>query len=155
MINTMELFRGCYEALELNQEEGREIFDKTFEQMFKEVLGVAPDIAVRCLDRLEAVKWNNYLTEEEARKAIAEEAWGIQDVEVCAVCAGDQPDCTPYYNKWALWATMNDIMSKHRGALLKRMSDQEAREVVYDMARETLTDTDPRRRRFVRSYFQV
>lgn len=99
----------------------------------------------------------NYMTEEEAMKIVrglkhqggetgarwkAEEVWAV---------SGDKKSCEPYYNCWALYATMNMLDSDHRKTLMPLTNTYET--VILEMALEKLKDVD--REKFVREYFEL
>ena len=61
----------------------------------------------------------------------------------------------PFYNKWALYATMNMEHSDH-GNIINKWADGDSdkyAEICYELAVSQLTDVD--RKEFVRSYFNI
>lgn len=68
---------------------------------------------------------------------------------------GGMTECEPFYNKWALWLTMNMESSDH-SRVLEKWSEGDANryaEACYDLAVSQLSDKD--RPHWLREYFSI
>ena len=122
-----------------------------------------PELAKKWLEKLEASEWNNYLSEGEAMEITAQlrnqdgrsgAHWSLQSF-IAAVESLELPvEHSPYFNKYALWATANMLYSDHAKSAKKYIADDSKLPAYfYDLAVEQLTDVD--RPHFVREYFKV
>ncbi len=107
------------------------------------------------IDRLEAVKWKNFLTAKEADTIVdsmnPKAPWGREQWKAAMTNAGYEMEKWPCYNKWALFATMNMIMSDSSDTLKKFVDEDSLFEAVYALAVDKLTDKD--RVFSIRKYF--
>lgn len=120
-----------------------------------------PEIAKKWLDKLEASEWNNYLSEGEAMEITAQlknqdgrtgAHWNIPTFVGAIESLGAPVENSPYFNKYALWATANMLYSDHAKSAHKYIGDESKMPAYfYDLAVEKLTDVD--RPHFVRKYF--
>lgn len=128
------------------------------------------------------MKFNNYLSEEEARKIVSEMVFDsndkkgttpweadrlFNDMKISKADAEDMgsedfiddetcySDVQPYYNRWALWATMNKYYADNYYALKKWVEENgrvpDFQRACYDFAIEQLMDQD--KPHWVRWYF--
>jgi hypothetical protein len=136
------------------------IFGEAGKWAFAGVLENAPALAEQWLARLEAVDWNNYLTDSEAGAVVAAlihrdgrrgPVWTAQQVRDAAAVAEVRTEYPPFYNFGALYATANMLASDHTESLSAVLPEEKVAPVVLAMTVEKLTDPD--RRSFARSYF--
>lgn len=130
---------------------------------FKELCRISPAHAQRWLDKLEAIEWHNYLSEEEAlllgAKLVNENDttrpyWEPSTLFMKIKELGLTCESMPYYNKHSLWLLMNHIHSIHYSTIKSIMKTEDAHEyfkVVYEFAHDKLTNVhNPY---FIRDYF--
>ena len=146
------------------------IFGHAERHMFRVLVERNSALADEWLALLEGVEYNNYLTEEEAKEV--SEHIENQDGTMgyhwpCAVLfpavesLGGVIEEKPYYNKYALAATMNMIYSDHAPSIAEDMGYKSPKDApnermalsCYRKAVEKLKDPD--RPRFVRWYFHM
>lgn len=122
-----------------------------------------PELAEKWVRRLEASRWNNYLTEEEASEIVhsllekqgdsyvQRYEWDFPAMKNAIESIGGKISEEPYYNCWALWATMNMIYSDHSDTINSFIQPNIRIKFYYKLAIDKLKDFD--RPRFVREYF--
>ena len=119
-----------------------------------------PDIAQRWLTKLEAGKWNNYLSQSEAESIVAGlinqdgsrgAHWTYETFKAAVESLGGKIQNEPFYNCWALWATANMLYSDHHKSVSEYVPREHEAKFFYMMASEKLKDID--RPKFVRNYF--
>lgn len=108
--------------------------------------------------------YNNYLSESEAKNIVkgfvhfdnsTGQKWTPEMLFEKVQELGGKIDDKPYYNKWALYTTMNMEHSDH-GNIISKYTNGDAdkyAELCYEFAVNQLTDKD--RKEFVRSYFDI
>lgn len=132
--------------------------------MFYSLVEKHPDLAEMWLKKLEASKWHNYLTEEEAEEVVeslmekrGEEyvqryEWDYPTFKNAVESLGGKLHEEPYYNCWALWATANMLYSDHNETIKEFIPVPNLRvKMYYKLAVDKLKDFD--RPHFVREYF--
>lgn len=92
-------------------------FGKVMTEMMDYLIHNNPDVAEEMIDKLEAIKWKQYLTQREAEvvvsKMIPKAPWS-RDVWKSAMEKLNLPiEEEPAYNKCALWVEMNKQYSDH------------------------------------------
>ena len=121
-----------------------------------------PEMAERWLSKLEAGKWNNYLSKREAEEIVAKLVnqdgthgphWDHDTFKAAVESLGGKMEDMPYYNCWALFATANMLFSDHHKSAAEFVPRDMMPKYFYSMAVEQLKDVD--RPRFVRDYFDV
>ena len=170
-----EEMRCKYKHLYKMMSEGRDpekmqIFGMAEEHIFHRLTESDPAMAEAWLAMLMPVEWNNYLTKDEA-KEIGEHMenqdgtmgfhWPCDVLFSAVESLGGVIEEMPYYNKYALAATMNMIYSDHADSIAVDMGGKKASDIpnekmamsCYRKAVEKLKDPD--RPRFVRWYFHV
>ena len=149
-----------YDVMKHSKEtKNMKIFGKSEKYMFRELAGAHPDMAERWLSHLEAVCWNNYLSQHEAmnigKRLVNQDGtkgfhWN-HDTFVSAVKSlGGVTEHKPYYNSYALCVTANMIYSDHGKSIAEDMGYKSIAEVpndkmalsCYKKAVECLTDED-------------
>ena len=121
-----------------------------------------PEMAEKWLSKLEAGKWNNYLSKREAEEIVAKLVnqdgthgphWDYETFKNAVESIGGKMEDMPYYNCWALFATTNMLFSDHYKSSAEFVPKEVMPKYFYNMAIEKLKDVD--RPRFVRDYFKV
>ena len=158
----------------MNQEEMRNEFDalytmmansnkvenmRTFGNVHKEMMdwfiANKPELAQEWLEKLQSIKWKNYLTPKEAQKIVdgmnPSAPWNRDQWRAAMKEHGFELDKEPYYNRCALWVTMNMKMSDSGETLAKYIAGDKMFEAVYHLAVDSLTDKDEKFN--VRKYF--
>lgn len=145
------------------------VFGEAEKWVFKDLVKVHPEMADAWLDHLEAICWNNYLSEKEAlnisKKIVNQDGskgfhWDYNTFISVVEKLGGKSEEKPYYNSYALWATANMIYSDHANSITLDMGYNTIQEVpaekmamsCYRKAIEKLKDVD--RPNFVRVYFK-
>lgn len=148
--------------------EKMQIFGNAERRMFCVLSERNSSLADDWLAMLEPVEYNNYLTHEEA-KEVSEHMenqdgsvgfhWSCDVLFPAVESLGGVIEEKPYYNNYALAATMNMIYSDHADSIAMDMGGKKAADIsndkmamsCYRKALEKLKDPD--RVRFVRWYF--
>lgn len=133
------------------------IFGRVMNEMMDWLIANKPDAAQAWIEKLESIKWKNYLTPTEADKIVAamepKAPWSREQWTQAMEKFGLNLEKWPHYNKCALYATMNMIMSDSSDTLSKYVSNDNLFNAVYALAVDKLTDADGRFN--VRNYFNV
>ena len=147
-----------------------EMLGGIFLSMIDQIESSNPRLYKEVVEKMEAVEWNNYLTEYEAAKIASalinqDGSTGAHwpyDVFRGAVESLDGKIADmPYYNCYALWVVANMLYSDHAQSVAEDMGYKTPAEVpnekmalsMYKKAVEKLKDPD--RHYFVRQYFHV
>ena len=127
-------------------------FGSVMTQMMDVMLQKMPAEAEDMIDKLEAIKWQQYLTPKEAERIVSNmdpkgpwtrDAWR-QTMESFGLPIED----APYYNRCALWTEMNKMYSDFGdeiAALLGKPLSPTDKDIIaacYKMALKTLRDKD-------------
>lgn len=127
------------------------IFGEAEKWAFEQMNRTNPDMAKKWLDRIEAVKWDNYLCEASAMAIVSKfvnqdgtmgAKWNYQQVMDAVRAAGGNESEQPYYNSWALFVVMNWIASNSWKTLSKLTTEDKMPGVVYALALDYLKDPD-------------
>lgn len=122
------------------------------------------EAAEEYVNKLEAMEWNNFLTEKEAvsivNNMVPTGCWDISNWEKLADTTGVSKEEYPYYNKYALYVVMNMIYSDDWSTILKivdktaqEVSDEEMFKSIHLLALNKLKDKDNVFN--IRKYFSV
>ena len=124
-------------------------------EMFEWFVANKPELAQEWLDKLESIKWKNYLSQKEADKIVADmnpsAPWSRDQWRAAMKEHGFEMDKEPYYNRCALFVTMNMKMSDSGETLAKYIAGDKMFDAVYNLAVDSLTDKDGRFK--IREYF--
>ena len=121
-----------------------------------------PEIAERWLNRLEAEKWYNYVSEHEAKTLAAKLVnqdgtrgphWSYETFKAAVESLNGQLQSEPFYNCGALWLTANMRYSDNFISASEFVPKDMMPKYFYNVAVETLKDAD--RPRFIREYFDL
>lgn len=135
--------------------ENMHTFGMVHKEMFEWFVANKPELAQEWLDKLESIKWKNYLSQKEADKIVADmnpsAPWSRDQWRAAMKEHGFEMDKEPYYNRCALFVTMNMKMSDSGETLAKYIAGDKMFEAVYNLAVDSLTDKDGRFK--IREYF--
>ena len=146
-------FAGLYDLM-ANQRNVRfmRVFGGVHREMFDWFVANKPELAQEWLDKLEAIRWHQYLTPKEAEKIVAgmdpKAPWSSDTWKSAMASFGLPIEDAPYYNSCALWVEMNKIYSDFGdeiAALLGKPltpTDKDIISACYKMALKTLRDKD-------------
>lgn len=131
------------------------VFGCVEKEMFEWFVVNKPDLAQEWLDKLESIRWEQYLTAKEAEKILSgmtPKAPWTKEQWKAAMEKSDYPvEKEPYYNYCALFVTMSMIMSDSGETIKEYVGEDKLFAFVYHMAIDKLTDVD--KRFSIRSYF--
>ena len=140
-------------------------FGDTMKEMMDWMIANKPEEAQEWIDKLCAIKWNNYLTPREAESIVAnmnpKAPWAMPVWRQAMNNLGITTEVEPSYNSCALWVVMNMVYSDHAETLATKVWGKPLAEIpaetivktVYALAIDKLLDKD---RVFnVRKYFGV
>jgi hypothetical protein len=152
-------FRALYNMMaSSNKVENMHVFGNVHKEMMEWFIVNKPDLAQEWLDKLESIRWCQYLTPKEADKIIAgmdpKAPWSREQWKNAMESFGLPLEEQPCYNKCALYVTMSMIMSDSSKTLSKYAADSNAMfEFVHALALDKLKDVD---KRFdIRHYFNL
>lgn len=146
-----------------------QVFGETEKWVFHDIAKRDLEYAESWLSHLEAICWNNYLSEKEAtnisKNIVNQDGskgfhWAFDTFAATVNAVGGVIQESPYYNSYALWAVANMIYSDHAKSIALDMGFKTPQEVsaekmaisCYRKAIEKLKDPD--RKCFVRNYFK-
>lgn len=161
-MNTQEMkqkYTMLYDMMSSSDKtEDMKVFGSAMTDMMDWMIQNKPEFAQDILDRLCAIKWDNYLTRKEAEHIVDEmvpNAPWTYDLWKKAMESLDlQVEHEPCYNSYALWTVMNMVYSDHAPTLAMAMGTTVgdiSPELFYHLANDLLMDKDKRFN--VRSYF--
>lgn len=132
-------------------------FGVVHKEMMEWMIQNKPDLAQQWIDKLESIRWKNYLTPKEAEVIVSKmepkAPWSRDVWRQAMEQAGLELEKEPYYNRCALWVTMNMIMSDSSQTLAKYVDNGNLLTLVYELAVDKLTDKDHMFN--IRKYFGV
>lgn len=158
-MNLEEMKKEFYDLYSMMSNSHNVAFMRTFGNVHKEMMewmiANKPDAAQEWVEKLESIRWKNYLTPKEAEKIVAtmepKAPWSREQWKQAMEQAGYELEKEPCYNRCALWTTMDMIMSDSFATLKKYISEDNLFKAVYDLAIDKLTDKDSVFN--IRSYF--
>lgn len=130
--------------------------------MFHALAEKHPEIAEKWLTKLEASRWNNYLSKSEAIEIASELVnqdgsrgahWDYETFKRTVESLGGKVADEPYYNCWSLWITACMLFSDHYKSATEFVPKEMMPKYFYTMAVEKLKDVD--RPKFIREYFDL
>ena len=128
-------------------------FGAVHKEMMEWMIQNKPEQAEEYLNKLESIRWRNYLTQKEAEKIVASmqprAPWNREQWRQAMDSLGLTKEYEPYYNTCALWVTMNKVYS-NSSETIARIMGMEVDEVpsdkmvkaAYNLALDDLCDTD-------------
>lgn len=121
-MNTQEELKERYEGLYNYMAESKDpknmiAFGKVMTEMMDFLIRNKPDVAEEMIDKLEAIKWKQYLTPKEAEaiadKMVPSAPWSYDTWRKVMGKLGIPMSEEPAYNSCALWVEMNKQYSDH------------------------------------------
>lgn len=160
-MNTQELidkYTSLYEYMSRSKNpEYMKTFGRVMTHMVEDIAKSDTAKAEEYVERLESIKWDNYLTPAEAEAIVAEMSpkapWSREQWRNAMEQKGYALEKEPYYNKCALWVAMNMIMSDSSETLAKYVGGDKLFAAVHDLAVDKLCDEDANF--MIRLYFNV
>lgn len=145
------------------------VFGESEKWVFHELAEKHPDIAENWLSHLEAINWQNYLSEREmlniAKRTTNQDGskgfhWDYATLEKSLFELGGKMSESPYYNCYALATVMNVVYSDHANSIALDLGFKNAKDVpdgsmalsCYRKAVEKLKDVD--NPYYARNYFK-
>ena len=132
-------------------------FGNVMNEMMEWFIANKADAAQEWIEKLSAIKWNNYLTPKEAEKIVSEMVpkapWNRDQWKQAMEQHGFELDEEPYYNRCSMYVTMNMIHSDSIETLNKYIGGGDVFEVIHDLALDKLLDED--RKFSIRKYFDA
>ena len=133
-------------------------FGNVHREMMDWMIQNKPEVADEMLQKLEAIRWHQYLTPKEADAILAKmdpkAPWTREQWKTAMADFGLPLEEQPCYNRCALFVTMSMIMSDSSKTLSKYVADNNVMfEFVHALALDKLKDVD---KRFdIRHYFNL
>ena len=142
-----EKYWSLYEYMADSKDtENMKVFGRVMTSMMEDIIVSSPSKAEEYIERLCAIKWNNYLTQKEAESIVAKmeprAPWSRDQWLSAMQQHGFQMEDPYCYNRCALWVTMNMIMSDSSETLAMYVDEADMFKLVHDLAVDKLTDKD-------------
>lgn len=156
-MNQQELkdkYYGLYDYMAQSKDpKNMKAFGRVMNEMMEVMLQKMPDAAEEMIDKLEAIKWRQYLTPREAEKIVPnmnpKAPWSREVWNAAMDKLGLAKEEVPYYNRCALWVEMNKQYSDQGETVAELLgmplTDIPAEKIVpamYKMALNLLKDKD-------------
>ena len=121
-------------------------FGDVMNEMMEWMIANKPEAAQEWIDKLESIRWDNYLTPKEA-DAIVEamnptRPWTREQWKQVMEQHGYVLEEEPYYNRCALYVTMSMIYSDSADTLKRYANNGDMFEVIHALALDKLKDKD-------------
>lgn len=146
------------------------IFGNAEKIMFNKLALVKPELAEEWVSMLEAICWNNFLTESQAKSVVENiinqdgstgPHWSMETFFSLITTKGFALEEEPYFNKYALWAIANIHYSDHAQSVAEDMGYKSINDVsnekmglsMYRKAVESLKDPD--KPNFLKNWLEV
>ena len=121
-------------------------------EMMDWLIANKPDVAEDMIDKLEAIKWHQYLTPKEAQKIVdgmdPKGPWTRDAWRQAMESFGLPLEEPPYYNRCALWTEMNKVYSDFGEEIASLIgkplspTDKDIIAACYRLALKNLKDKD-------------
>ena len=155
-MNTQELkdrYSGLYNEMATSgNPKNMEVFGHVMTEMMDVMLQKMPDVAEDMIDKLESIKWHQYLTPKEAETITAKmdpkAPWSRDQWKAAMESFGLPLEEPTYYNRCALFTEMSKMYSdfgEEIAALIGKPltpTDKDIIAACYKMALKTLKDKD-------------
>ena len=140
-------FNALYDMMAgSNKVEFMHTFGQVHKEMFEWMIANRPQDAQEWLDKLESIRWKNYLTPKEAERIVSKmepkAPWTREQWKAAMEQHGFALEKEPCFNRCALWVTMNMIMSDSGETLAKYVENDKLFNLVHGLAVDKLTDKD-------------
>ena len=130
-------------------------FGSVMKEMMDWMTANKPAEAQEWIDKLESIRWNNYLTPKEAETIVAQmmpkAPWTREQWKAAMDKHKFMHEEMPYYNPCALFVTMSMIYSDSSETLSNFMQGADMFDLIHGLAIDKLKDQDGRFN--VRHYF--
>lgn len=121
-------------------------FGTVMTEMFMWMADNKPEAAQEWLEKLSAIKWNNYLTPKEAdmitQGMVPQRPWSREQWQQAMNQHGYKLEEEPYYNRCALYVKMCEIYSDSSETLKKYAGTADQFDVIHALALDKLKDKD-------------
>ena len=153
-----ERYLALYEYMANSKKpENMKAFGRVMTTMMDDMIHTNPAKAEEYINKLESIKWCNYLTPVEADDIVASmkpnAPWSRDQWRQAMIQYELELEEWPCYNRCALYVTMNMIMSDSSEPLKEIVGSGDLFMAVYKLAVSKLKDADGRFN--VRRYFEV
>lgn len=130
------------------------VFGNTMRCMMKDMASKHPELAQEYLDKLCAIKWKNYLTKKEASEIVngmnPPVTWDMQTWINAMTGLRLATEEKPYYNDYALYVAMNQVVSDHGCTIAKILGKEDVKDIdtehlvkyAHSLALDLLKDKD-------------
>lgn len=163
MNELMKRYEELYDMMATSKDPAKMMtFGEAERWAFSKIVERDPSMAQTWIDKLEPVMWNNYLSKSEAEAIVAKfhnedgttgAHWPYDTMRNAVETLGAPVREEPFFNGWALWATMNMLYSDHAKSVEEFVPKDKQVMFYYAQAVEKLKDKD--REHFVRKYFGI
>lgn len=157
-------FYELYDTMAASHDvEDMRIFGNVHKEMMEWMIVNKPELAQEWIEKLESIRWCNYLTQKEAEKIVSgmipKAPWSRDVWKNAMTQLGLPMEEEPYYNSCALWTVMNQVYTDHAQTIADNIIRKPLSEIPTDqlvpgiraLALDLLKDKD--KRYCVRSYF--
>lgn len=129
-------------------------FGHVMNEMMDYLIQAKPDVAEEMIQKLEAIRWHQYLTPKEAETIVSRMVptapWKREVWNTTMKSMGIPTEESPYYNSCALWVEMNKQYSDHAESLaqkvwkksLSSIPSEEIIPAIHALALDVLKDKD-------------
>ena len=142
-------YTGLYDYMANSRDpKNMKAFGCVMTEMMDYLVANKPDVAEEMIDKLEAIKWRQYLTPKEAEKIVAgmdpKAPWSRDTWKGAMESFGLPLEEMPAYNRCALWVEMNKIYSDYGEEIASLLgkplsaSDKDIIATCYKMAMRLL-----------------
>lgn len=150
-----EQYTAVYDYMSASKDpKNMKAFGRVMTEMMDWLIANKPDVAEEMIQKLEAIRWQQYLTHKEAENIIArmkpDAPWKYDVWQGAMTKLGLPMEEQPYYNSCALWCEMNKQYSDHAQSLaekvwkkpLNTISVEEMVPAIHALAIDMLRDKD-------------
>ena len=121
-------------------------FGNVHKEMMEWMIANRPNDAMEWIEKLESIRWKNYLTPREAEEIVAvmipKAPWSREQWKAAMAQHGYDMEHEPCYNQCALWVVMNMLMSDSSATFEKFVDSGDLFQFVHALAVDKLTDKD-------------
>lgn len=140
-------YDGLYQLMAAsNKPSHMKAFGAVMNEMVDWLLANKPELAKDYIEKLESIKWKNYLTTKEAEAILAgmepKAPWTKDQWRTAMEQHGYALEEEPCYNSCAMFVTMSMIHSDSKETLARFIADGDVFEVIHALALDKLKDKD-------------
>lgn len=155
-------YTGLYDYMAASRDtENMKVFGHVMTEIMDYLVANKPDVAEEMIDKLESIKWHQYLTPKEAESIVSKmdpkAPWSRDQWKNAMESFGLPLEEQPAYNRCALWVEMNKMYSDFGDEIATLLdkplspTDEDIITACYKMSLKTLCDKDGIYN--IRSYF--